>query len=55
MEKTINRRTFVAASGAAAGIATLTTLARVGKADEPQEIAWDYEADLVVVGGGGAG
>ena len=55
MEKTLNRRAFIAASGAVAGVAPLTTLARVGKADEPQEIAWDYEADLVVVGGGGAG
>lgn len=55
MEKTLNRRSFVAASGAAAGIAALTTLARVGKADEAQPITWDYEADLVVVGGGGSG
>lgn len=28
---------------------------RIGKADEPTEVSWDYEADLVVVGGGGAG
>lgn len=55
MEKTLDRRAFIAASGAVAGVAALTTMARVGKASEVQEIVWDYEADLVVVGGGGSG
>ena len=55
MEQTMNRRTFVQTAGAAAAVAGLACMARVGKAGEATEMAWDYEADLVAVGGGGAG
>lgn len=55
MEQSMSRRTFTKTAGAAAAVAGLTCMARIGKADEPAEVTWDYEADLVVVGGGGAG
>ena len=55
MEQTMNRRTFVQTAGAATAVASFACMAKIGKADEPTEVTWDYEADLVVVGGGGAG
>ena len=51
----IDRRNFIKTAGAVSAAVGLFSMARIGKADELTEITWDYEADLAMVGGGGAG
>ena len=50
-----DRRNFIKTAGAVSAAVGLFSMARIGKADELTEITWDYEADLAMVGGGGAG
>lgn len=58
MSKSIDRRQFIAGTGA--GLAAASALASAACADSAQaqgdgELTWDYEADVVIVGAGGAG
>ena len=49
----LNRRSFL--KGAALGTAVMAATSAVALADEPAEVAWDDEYDVVVLGMGGAG
>jgi succinate dehydrogenase/fumarate reductase flavoprotein subunit len=56
-ENSLSRRNFIKTSAAGIGAATLTGLGakKAGAQNRPPEEKWDYEADVVVVGYGGAG
>ena len=51
MNTSTSRRTFIKSAGAAALFSTAATASSAIAAEE----SWDYEADLVIVGAGGAG
>ena len=61
METQVSRRSFLAGAGAAAGLAALGMFGCAPSsgagADKPaaDEGTWDQEADILVVGAGGAG
>ena len=52
MENNMSRRGFVAGAAGLAGASTMTATAW---AEDSSGISWDYDADVVIVGGGASG